>query len=256
MGVRGPVMAAIIDLDSRDLGVEVLAEQICDACVEGVDIDGAGLSLLTAQPARRMLWATDATAERLEDLQVSLNEGACIDAATSGMPVLVPDLRASTLTARWPVFAASVAEQTGVAALFALPLQWGAVNIGVLDFYRGSPGGLDPVQWRDVLAAADAAAMLLIGHRTQPASSVVDGMGADGMGADGMAADVDGWFRVGTFSRVEIHQATGMVMGQLGIGSEDALARMRAHAFSAQLLLVDVAGEVVARRLSFTEEMR
>ena len=65
-----------------------------------------------------------------------------MQAATTGNPVLVPDLRHRTESARWPIFAAAVAEQTHVRALFALPLQWGAVNLGVLDLYRTAPGGL------------------------------------------------------------------------------------------------------------------
>jgi AmiR/NasT family two-component response regulator len=58
------------------------------------------------------------------------------------------------------------------------------------------------------------------------------------------------------FGRPEIHQATGMVLAQLGIGPEEALARMRAYAFAEQRLLIDVAKDLVARRLQFTEEMK
>jgi hypothetical protein len=39
------------------------------------------------------------------------------------------------------------------------------------------------------------------------------------------------------------------------VSAEDALARMRAHAFVHQRLLTDVARDVVARRLVFTEDM-
>lgn len=55
-------------------------------------------------------------------------------------------------------------------------------------------------------------------------------------------------------SRAEIHQATGMVTVQLDVDTADALARMRAHAFSHQRLLIDVARDIVARRLDFTQE--
>ncbi len=40
-------------------------------------------------------------------------------------------------------------------ASFVLPLQWGAINLGVLDLYRAAPGMLDSLQLRDLLAAAD-----------------------------------------------------------------------------------------------------
>ena len=44
-----------------------------------------------------------------------------------------------------------------------------------------------------------------------------------------------------------------MVLVQLGISAEEALARLRAHAFVEQRLLIDVARDVVARRLVFTD---
>ena len=46
-----------------------------------------------------------------------------------------------------------------------------------------------------------------------------------------------------------------MVLVQLGISAVDALARLRAHAFVHQRLLIDVARDVVDRRLVFTEDM-
>jgi hypothetical protein len=48
------------------------------------------------------------TAQLLEELQFTLNEGACIQAATSGTPVLVADMHHSSDAQRWPIFAAAV----------------------------------------------------------------------------------------------------------------------------------------------------
>jgi AmiR/NasT family two-component response regulator len=48
-----------------------------------------------------------------------------------------------------------------------------------------------------------------------------------------------------------VHQATGMISVQLGVSLEEALARLRAHAFAASAALGDVAGDVVNRRLRF-----
>ena len=55
--------------------------------------------------------------------------------------------------------------------------------------------------------------------------------------------------------RAEIHQATGIVLAQLGVSAPQALARMRGYAFVEQRLLIDVARDVVSRRLQFTEQM-
>ena len=216
----------------------MLAEQICRACVAGLDVHGAAISLLTESPSRETLWASDPTAEMLEDLQFTLNEGACMQAAATGSPVLVSDLNDSTEALRWPVFAAAVAEQTDAVALFALPLQWGAVNLGVLDLYRRTPGGLTLEQSRDAISAAAIAALMMLGARTEP--------------GDG---DGDGWLDPAVSSRAEVHQATGMVLAQLHVSAEVALARMRAYAFVEQRLLIDVARDVVSRKLHFTDDM-
>lgn len=220
---------------ARDISDERgLAEQICRACMSGLDVDGAAISLLTASTLRETLFASDATADLLEELQFTLGEGVCMDAARSGRPVLVPDMEDTVDTSRWPVYAAAVVGQAGVRAVFALPLQMGTINLGVLDLYRRESGSLGGVQLREAVAAADTAAMMLLGLRTDP--------------GDAMPWDAS-WS-----NRMEIHQATGIVVAQLRISATDAFARLRAHAFVEQRLLTDVAADVVARRLRFTEE--
>jgi hypothetical protein len=159
-----------------------------------------------------------------------------MEAATTGRPVLVADIQEGVEVARWPVFASAVAERTAARALFALPLQWGVVNLGVLDLYRAKPGALIEAQLWDALSAADTAALMMLGLRTDP---------GDGGG---------GWLDHAVGHRAEIHQATGMVLVQLGVSAAEALARMRGYAFVHDRLLVDVARDVVARRLGFTKD--
>jgi hypothetical protein len=283
---RGAVTGRIAKLVAEDLDEEALARMVCQACVDDLDVDGAAISVLPTEPSRRTLWATDETSLALEDLQFTLNEGVCVEAATSGVPVLVSDLARTTGHSRWPVFAAEVAERTPAKALYALPLHWGAVTIGVLDLYRLRAGEFSTVQWQDLLGVAEVAALLLLRLRTRPGSAraaaevLGDGarhddlLGTAGVDGDGRGNsghrradtahrhDNDGQdgrdeaLSDGVFGRPEIHQAVGMVLVQLGIGPEEALARMRAWAYFEQRMLIDVARDVVERRLVFTEEMR
>jgi hypothetical protein len=232
----GVVTRALLGIARTLRDDRVLAERICLAAVEGLEVDGAAISLLTASTLRETLYATDATAELLEDLQFSLGEGPCVDAATSGGPVLIADLNDPAQTSRWPMYAAAVVDQARVSAVFAFPLQWGAINLGVLDLYRRDPGPLSSAQVRDAISAADAAALMLLGLRTDP-------------DPEGDAVWDRSWSK-----RAEIHQATGMVIAQLGINPTDAFARLRAHAFTEGVSLGDVARDVVARRLHFTED--
>jgi hypothetical protein len=241
MDEPGTVTRAVRHIDRHGTDDGGLARLICQACVAGLDVDGAAISVLTSTVSRETLWASDATADLLEDLQFTLNEGACMQAAHSGRPVLVPDLLDDPATARWPVFATAVVEQTLVRALFALPLQWGAVNLGVLDMYRATPGELPAAQLDDAVAAAAAAASMLLAHRTDPGEPEPAGSA--------------GWLDHAVRDRAEIHQATGMVVVQLGVSATDALARMRAYSFVHQRLLIDVSRDVIRRSLAFADDM-
>jgi hypothetical protein len=234
----GAVTRALLAAPHNGTSERALAEQMCKACLQGLDVDGAAFSVMSSSVSRVTLWATDPTAELLEELQLTLNEGACMEAATTGSPVLVPDLYETTEIQRWPIFAAAVSEQTRIRALFALPLQWGTLNLGVIDMFRFTPGGLPDEQCRDALHATQTAALMMLARRTDPA------------GAIGGPLDHS------VISRAEIHQATGMVLAQLGISAQEALARLRGYAFAEQRLLIEVARDVVSRRVRFTEEMR
>lgn len=234
MAEPGSVTRALLEIARDGTDETALGGRICRACVEGLDVDGAGISLLTASSARETLCASDLTMAHVEELQFTLGEGPCVEAAASGRPVLISDIRRAAIE-RWPMFAAAVIERTAVVALFALPLQLGTINLGVLDLYRAGPGLLGDDEMRDAMRGADAAALLLLGARTDP---------GDGSGWD------HSWS-----GRAEVHQATGMVVGQLGVSTQDAFARLRGYAFSHDRLLIDVAHEVIARRLRFTEDM-
>jgi hypothetical protein len=83
---------------------------------------------------------------------------------------------------------------------------------------------------------------MMLGLRTEP--------------GDGDSPKEWQWPDNSSSGRAEVHQATGMVLAQLGISATEALARLRGHAFVEQRLLIDVARDVVSRRLWFTTEMR
>jgi hypothetical protein len=184
-------------------------------------------------------------ASHLDELQFSLGEGPCVEAFTEGRPVLVPDL-AELTGHRWPMFA-DAARQTTVQALFVLPLQAGALVIGVLNLYRDEPGMLHPDELAAGLRTADALLWALLGLRGGQ-------HGAPGDGDRGV--DPSGWLSGSPLNHTAVYQATGMVMVQLALSPEAALSRLRASAFVQGRAIDEVAGDVVARRLRFDEEER
>lgn len=210
--------------------------RICELCVDMLGLSGAGISLVTAEGNHGVVCATDPVAQEIERLQLTLGEGPCVDAAGAQSPVLVPDLaRPEGIdVGRWPVFLPA-AQGAGAAAIFAFPLLVGAVSVGVLDMYRATPGELTRDELPAALMAADAAALAVLDREV----------------ADGGAPGVDD----GTsFYNPLLHQATGMVMVQLGVSSPDAFLALRARAFAAGRPLSAVAADVVARRLRLSKE--
>jgi hypothetical protein len=56
-------------------------------------------------------------------------------------------------------------------------------------------------------------------------------------------------------NRPVVHQATGMISVQLGVSIQEALLRLRAHAYGSERPLGEIAEDVVARRLRFGDEL-
>jgi hypothetical protein len=250
----GPVTRALLDV-AGDIGDGYeLANVLCRECVAGISVDGAALSVLTASPLRETLSATNPTAATVEDLEFTLGEGAGIQAAVSGCPVLVPDVHDHARTGRWPIFAAAVTEQTDVRALFALPLQLGNTNLGVLHLYRVTPTPLQANELRDVITATNVAAAVLLAAHTQ----LDDRLPGDGPHSGECVGDrqrSEAWWDRLSSNRAVAHQATGMILTQLDVPAQDAFVRLRAHAFATHRPLANVARDVITRQLVFTHDM-
>jgi hypothetical protein len=180
--------------------------------------------------------ATDGPAAVMEDLQATLGEGPCVDASHDGHPVLQSDLVA-TGAARWPGFTAAALE-AGIAAVFAFPLQVGAIRLGTLALYRDTTGPLDRPRLAEALAFAEAATTILLHLQDR----VPSGQPLHPELAEAIE------------SRREVHQATGMITVQAGVGLAEAMLLLQAYAYSSERSLLDVAKDVVARQLRFPPE--
>lgn len=222
-------------------GARVGVVDVCTAAVAALPVGGAGVSAMSRTAASHPLCSTDTISEQLEELQLTLGEGPCVDAFAHGSAVLTPDLLVGALPDRWSVFA-DAALEAGARAVFALPLQMGAISPGVLDLYADVPTVLDTEELADALAFADLATLLLLDAGIQET-----GAPADGAPKDRGCGDLGGY-------RAEIDQATGMLTAQLGVGIDEAFVRLRAHAFMQGRRLADVAADVVARRLRFSPD--
>lgn len=206
------------------------------AVVGSLPVTGAGLSLIGGAHGHRILvHGTDAPSRQLEDLQLTLGVGPCMESMNRGGPVLVPDL-AKQSDGRWPGFV-QPALAVGIRAIFAFPLQIGAVRLGALDLYRNSIGGLSDEELADILIFIDVATLALL---DAPIGESGDGGGV----LTDWLADAD----------TAVYQASGMVMVQLGVTIDQAMLRLRAYAFVHDRTLTAIAHEIVARRLRLDAE--
>jgi hypothetical protein len=215
------------------------SRHICQLCAQLLGVNGAGISMVTATGNRGVVCATDEVSARIEDLQFTLGEGACVEAVKGGVPVMVNDLHepGDVAVEHWPAFLEGVAA-AGVRAVFALPLRIGGVSVGALDLYRDLPGKLTTGQLSAALTAADAAAVALLQLGTGSANPFAD--------------DPDGR----TAYQMQVHQASGMVKVQVGVTIDEAFLMLRAHAFATGRPVADVAKDVIERRLRFPAEDR
>ena len=210
--------------------------RISELCVEMLGVTGAGISMVTKSGNHGVVCATDEVSAKIEDLQLTLGEGPCIDSVRDGSPVLISDLGAvgDFSGERWPAFLEG-AGAAGVRAVFAFPLRIGAINVGAMDLYRDVPGDLAADELPAALMAADAAAHALLHLDDTPDATIT--------GTD-----------FGAVYHPQVHQATGMVQVQLGVSTNEAFVRLRARAFATDRSLVDLAGDVVDRRIRFSTE--
>jgi hypothetical protein len=203
--------------------------------VEVLPVDGAGVSVSDASSRRTTVSVSDELAGYIEEIQHTLGEGPCVEAFATGAPVMVGDLNQDT-NVRWPMFSAEM-QGRGVGAVFAFPLQIGAIRVGVLDLYRITPATLNSSALAEALRTADTLALVVV--------DLLSPAGVDG----GLPWDIES-------HRVEVYQATGMIMAQLNISVDDAFVRLRAFAFAHGRRLSEVALDVIERRLRFDEDTR
>ena len=196
-------------------------------CAAALGVAGVGLAVTDDRGPVGIVAATAGVGRAGEDLQFALGEGICWQAAAARRVVHAPDLYSD---GRWVEFGRGAAD-AGIAAASSLPLQVGAVLVGVLDVYRRTTGPL----------STEAAGLLaMYGQAATALLLLITGDGDELGDATALTELAD--------IRPVVHQAAGMVAIQLGVDLTTALLRLRAQSFATGRPLRDLAADVVARR--------
>jgi GAF domain-containing protein len=234
--VSSPRLSAVLAVMARadGDGSHSVVDRICLAAVELLSLRGAGLSLMVGGELRGTAGVSDPGIAVVQELQLALGEGPCVDVFRSGATVTEPDL-ANPAVVRWPAFAQAGVE-AGVLAVFGFPLLIGAIRIGVLVLYRDRTGTLSADELAYGLVLADVATQVILDLQAGAAEGTLHALLAD---------EPPHW--------AEVHQATGMVAIQLGVPLDEAFVRLRAHAFAQERPLRQTARDIVARHLRLAD---
>jgi len=216
--------------------VNAAADDVAEGSILGspfldlLPIAGVTISVLNRQRKSTVIYSSGATASRLEEIHFDLGDGPLFDCVADAHPVLIPDISAAD---HWPLFL-SRAQELGVGGVFVFPLTLGAASVGAAVCHTTAVGALDEA----AVGAGSALGRAIAG----PALRLAIRLAGDDKRDDDLPIEM----------RRQVHQATGMVILQLDVSATDALARMRAYAFSNGISLREVARDVVLRDLDFS----
>lgn len=214
------VLAALHSIESG-------AARLCEASRRMLGADGAALTVITSTHSKVVLAATDDLSNELEDLQDVVGEGPSRDAYRFNS-FQIGEFGAGG-DRRWSLMREHGQRLGFNGAIVSLPLRPHEEPIGTLTAYRTQAPFLIDTATADFLAVAIGTAVLQ-DPRLDTRSEV---------------------FAQVWPSRAQIHQATGMIISQVGIRPEDALALLRGQAFANNTTLLDIAHQIVDRKINF-----
>ncbi|MFI0237955.1 ANTAR domain-containing protein [Streptomyces sp. NPDC016845] len=225
MGSGGVTIRELLDRMDTVTGEEQRRSWAVD-CAHALGLNGVAVSV-----QGELVWFSDETSARLEDVQAVLGQGPGLRFPVGEGVREVPDV--DRLVMRfWPQFVPE-AQDLGVVAVFVWPVRTGAVTSGTLTGYRCTEGALSEQQRAGGRLVADHLAAHMLA-RWPDSTAAHNGPGHAG------AVDLH---------RAQVHQATGVLSGKLDIPLPEALVRLRAEAYSSGRTLMETAQSVLGREL-------
>ncbi|OBF81202.1 histidine kinase [Mycobacterium sp. 852002-51163_SCH5372311] len=202
-------------------GAEDIFQEVTTAAVELIPgVDTAGILLIKKGGEFESHAGTDGLPHELDELQHTLQEGPCMDAALHDVIVRTDDFRKET---RWPAYSAAVVK-LGVLSGMSLRLYTHQRTAGALNLF-----GFQPTEWDSeretigtVLAAHAAAAIMSHRHGRQLQSALS--------------------------SRDRIGQAKGIIMERFNVDDVRAFDMLRQLSQEDNTPLTEIAQRVIDTR--------
>lgn len=186
--------------------------------------DAAGVTL-GHKGAVETFGSTDGSVDRVDQVQYDdPGNGPCVDAMIEGKVHYLSDAEADE---RWPRFS-EAALQEGIRSVLSIPLKDGE-SFGALNFYARRPDPLQKGQLQNAELFAAQAAVVLLNARAQASQ-------------DQLIAQLN----EGLSTRTLIGQATGLLMAQEGLSSQEAFAKLVHISQTSNIKLRDLAQRFVS----------
>jgi len=229
---RTEILRTLVELADNlvdDFDVVDLLTLLAHRCVEALDVSAAGLMLAAADGDLRVVASSSEAMRLVEIFELQAAEGPCWDCYRTGEAVRSGDLVSSGPL--WPRFT-PVALEAGFKTAYAIPMRLRGAVIGALNLFRVEAGPMSSEDLDAAQALADVATIAILQDR-----------------AGREVQRVNEQLSYALNSRIMIEQAKGVLAQRSGVDMEEAFSRLRGYARRHNLLLADVAREVIAGKL-------
>ena len=198
---------------------------LTERCVELLGATDGGLMLVDAAGELRAVASSSEQMRTLELLELQSSEGPCLDAFRTLAAVGADDL--DEVMRLWPNFATQV-RLAGYRSIYAVPMRLRSNVIGALNLFNTDQAPWDQEDLKIAQALADVATIGLVHHRAMHDSLLLSSQ-----------------LQTALNSRVTIEQAKGLLTERLHTNPEEAFERLRRYARTHDLLLANVARDLL-----------
>lgn len=219
------IFVELADTLASDYEIGEFVQLLAHRCTEILQADTAGVLLETPDGHLKLAGAVSEEMYAIEQVEIELGQGLCIDAYRSREPVIAPDL--VEFGDRWPQVVPRL-RQLGMQAGYGFPLWLRGDCIGALNLYRRAPGEFRDDDIRLGQAFAHMAAIGILQERRVAHAQ---------QRADQLQHALD--------MRVMIEQAKGVLAQRHGIPPKAAFEALRAHARRNRLRVHDLSKRIV-----------
>lgn len=218
LAVRMAEMARTL---ARERTLDAVLAEVTSAAVELIPgVDSAGILLVKGPGGFESLATTSELPHQLDVLQMTFDEGPCLQAALADTVVRTDDFRDEP---RWPQYAPAAAA-AGVLSGLSFKLFTGDRTAGALNLF-----GFEPIKWD---ADAESIGTVLAAHA---ATAIV-------------ATQQEQQLQTALLSRDRIGQAKGIIMERFDVDSVRAFEMLRHLSQEENIKLVTIAERVIDTR--------